>query len=95
MYKVKDIVHGVMEDWIAKREGVGPDAPCAFLKKALTKKELAHIKFNYFKKGILGVYVDSSAWLYSFNLKKTDLLERLRKVESGIRDIRFRIGVIR
>ncbi|KPK96637.1 MAG: hypothetical protein AMJ95_13070 [Omnitrophica WOR_2 bacterium SM23_72] len=93
MDKIKDIVNDVMGDWAVKREGAGPEAPSAWLKKVLTKKELAHIRFNYFKKGVLGVWVDSSSWLYAFNLKKPDLLEKLRKVAGGIQDIRFRIGV--
>jgi hypothetical protein len=91
MDNIKDVVYGVMEDWAT--QGAGEDAPQAWLKKVLTKKELAHIKFNYFKKGVLGAWVDSSVWLYSFNLKKTNLLDKLREVSDGIKDIRFRIGV--
>ncbi|MFH0827093.1 MAG: DciA family protein [Candidatus Omnitrophota bacterium] len=93
MDKIKEVVNGVMGDWAVQKEGAGPDAPQAWLKKVLTKKELEHIKFNYFKKGVLGVWVDSSTWLYSFHLKKTKLLDKLHKVASGVQDIRFRIGV--
>lgn len=82
-------MHGIE----AKKARVGDD-PQALLKRALSKKELKHIKFSYFKKGILGVNVDSSAWLYSLTLQKEDLLARLNKGSSTIKDIRFRIGEI-
>jgi hypothetical protein len=64
------------------------------LKKALTKKELKHIKLNYFKKGILGIRVDSSSWLYQLSLEKENLLNGLRKDLAEIKDIRFSMGEI-
>ncbi|MFH1457650.1 MAG: DciA family protein [Candidatus Omnitrophota bacterium] len=92
MENIKDILHDVIGDLVAKKEGRGKDPVQAWLKKILTRRELEHIKFNYFKKGVLGIWVDSSTWLYALNLKKTDLLGKLRNVSSGIKDIRFRIG---
>lgn len=62
------------------------------LKKTLTKKEIGHIKFNYFKRGILNITVDSSSWLYQLSLSKDDLLARLRKKLKDIKDIRLRLG---
>ena len=62
------------------------------LKKTLTEKELGHIKFNYFKRGILNITVDSSSWLYQLSLSKDDLLARLRKKLKEIKDIRLRLG---
>ncbi len=64
------------------------------LKKTLTKKELKHIKLNYFKKGILGIRVDSSSWLYQLSLEKESLLNGLRKDLTEIKDIRFSMGEI-
>ena len=92
---IKDIVYGVMEDWAAKKEGAQTDSPQVWLKKVLTKRELAHIKFNYFRKGTLGVWVDSSGWLYLLNLKKTKLLEGLCQTSGRVKDIRFKIGDIK
>lgn len=66
--------------------------PEALLKKTLTKKELGHIKFKYFKEGVLGLAVDSSSWLYKFSLQKNELLEKMRKNKGAVKDIRFRIG---
>ena len=65
------------------------------LKKNLTKKEIRHIKFNYFKKGVLNIAVDSSGWLYQLSLKKDVLLAGLRRDLKDIKDIRFRLGQTR
>lgn len=65
-----------------------------FLKKHLTKRELSHIKINYFKKGILNINVDSSIWIYQLSLKKNALLIELRNDIAEIKDINFRLGKI-
>ncbi len=95
MQKIKDVVVGVMKSLAEKKEGQGVDHPQAWLKKVLTKRELAHIKFNYFKKGVLGLHVDSSSWLYSLNLKKTQLLKDLRSLSGSVKEIRFRLGEVK
>ncbi len=92
MESIKDTIQNVMSELKAKKSHPDKLGPEEVLKKALTKKELEHIKFNYFKKGVLGVNVDSSTWLYQFNLKKEDLLGRLKEHLSGIKDIRLRLG---
>jgi len=95
MEVIKDTVMSVMERMASKKTGAADDDPALWLKKALTKKELGHIKFNYFKKGVLNLNVDSSSWLYNFNLHKEELLDKLRKLSKGIKDIRFRIGEVK
>lgn len=95
MEAIKDAIKNVMRDLEAKRQEAFTDDPQALLKQALTKKELKHIKFNYFRKGILNINVESSAWLYHLSLKKEELLARLSKQATGIRDIRFRLGGIK
>ena len=65
-----------------------------WLKKVLTKKELGHIRVKYFSKGILGLSVDSSAWLYILSLKKDALLQELKKEHPALKNINFRIGEI-
>jgi hypothetical protein len=93
MEAIKDTVQSIMQGLASKRTRKDTDGdPEALLKKLLTKKELEHIKFNYFKKGMLSVNVDSSAWLYSLTLKKEELLGALKKNSPNIKDIRFRIG---
>lgn len=92
MEAIKDTLQRVMQSWEAKVKLSARDDPQALLKKCLTKKESGHIKFRYFKKGVLGTNVDSSTWLYYFNLQKEPILSKLRKRSEKIKDIRFHIG---
>jgi len=92
---IKETIAGLMQDWAAQKKRAPPDDPWVLLKKALTKRELRHIKVSYFRKGILGLHVDSSSWLYSLNLRKQTLLSKLTAKSAGIKDIRFRIGEIK
>jgi len=92
MEAIKETVQSVIHNLQAKKtKGMGSD-PEVVLQKILTKRELSHIKCKYFKRGILGISVDSSSWLYSLSLKKEDLLRRLQQGSNKIKDIRFFIG---
>ncbi|MBL7151030.1 MAG: DUF721 domain-containing protein [Candidatus Omnitrophica bacterium] len=97
METIKATVMNVIQGLTAKKEeGVQQADVWILLKKALAKKELRHIKFNYFKKGVLGIRVDSSVWLYSLNLKKERLLVLLNNNPGiQVKSIRFNIGEIR
>ncbi len=97
MEVIKDTVINVIRELSLKKGGdAGRYNPETLLKKALTKKELRHIKFHYFRKGMLGIEVDSSSWLYSLSLKKEKLITKLNAGPSlGVKDIRFIIGEIR
>jgi hypothetical protein len=95
MEAIKDTVMSVMQHLADKKLIAGSNEPQLVLRKALTKKELGHIKVNYFKKGILSVNVDSSSWLYSLTLKKETLLAKLGRKSKEIKDIRFRIGEVK
>jgi len=94
MEAIKDTLQKLMQSWEKKIKLSGQDAPEVLLKKCLTKKELGHIRFRYFKKGILGTSVDSSTWLYYFNLQKEKLLGKLRQQSGKIKEVRFYIGDI-
>lgn len=93
MESIKDTVASVMQG-LAEKKGAGAGFPEDAVKKVLTKKELTHIKVKYFKKGVLGIDVDSSVWLYALNLKKEALTKKLAAIESAIKDIRFRLGEV-
>ena len=67
MEAIKDTVASVLKKLSAKKSETQDGDPEEWLKKVLTKKELEHIKFKYFKKGLLGVSVDSSSWLYKLS----------------------------
>lgn len=92
MELIKDTVQSVFENLTRRKGSAGGDNPEAWVKKTLTKRELRHIKCNYFKKGVLGIGVDSSSWLYYFNLKKEVLLKQLTKQSGQIKGIHFYLG---
>lgn len=95
MEAIKETLENVMQAWEKKIRSHPQDDPKLLLKKCLTKKESGHIKFRYFKKGVLSLNVDSSSWLYYFDLQKEGLLNKLRKQSVSIKDIRFYIGEIK
>ena len=94
MEPLKNTVDQLMAGLAAKKNSSCDAGPEQWLKKALTKKELGHIKVKYFSKGILGLSVDSSTWLYALSLKKEDLLGKLKKDNPGLKNIILRIGEI-
>ena len=94
MELLKNTLDEVMQGLCAKKTALLDAGPEQWLKKALTKKELRHIKVKYFNKGILGLSVDSSAWLYILSLKKEELLGKLQKENPGLKNINLRIGEI-
>lgn len=95
MEQIKDTI-GRLLDGIRNHNTLsGQNDPEAWLKKVLTKKELRHIKCNYFRNGTISVNVDSSVWLYQLNLRKKDLLFQLTQESSIIQDIHFRLGEVK
>lgn len=92
METIKSTIEQFMKSLQVKSEKSSKDNPEELLKKVLTKKEFEHIKFNYFQKGILGLKVDSSVWLYYLNLQKQELLTRLNKEKSLVKEIHLRLG---
>jgi len=94
MEQIKDTVRSVFEKLATQKKEPAQANPANWLKKSLTKKELRHIKCDYFRKGVLGLSVDSSSWLYYFNLKKTEILARLVKQSNDIKDAHFYLGDI-
>ena len=92
MEHLKNTLDALMRGLSDKKEGASGIGPEQWLKKALTKKELRHIKVKYFSKGVLGLSVNSSAWLYILSLKKEGLLHELKKENPGLKNINLRIG---
>lgn len=94
MEPIKSAINELMRSLTANNEQAAGRDPEALLKKLLTKRELKHIKFKYFRKRIFGIIVDSSAWIYQLNLKKESLLSGLRNDIKEIKDIRFHLGEV-
>lgn len=92
MEPIKDTVKNVM-GLLEDKKNLGPRVnPQDLVSQVLGKKRQRHIRFNYFKKGILDISVDSSPWLYQLNLEKRDLLQKLSKKAEEIKDIHFHVG---
>ena len=94
MELLKNTLADLMCQLSAKKTVFQDTGPAQWLKKTLTKKELGHIRVKYFNKGILGLSVDSSAWLYILSLKKEELLKELKKENPELKNINFRIGEV-
>jgi len=91
---IKETIIGLIHSWESRKKDDLAEDPDELLKKILTKKEIGHIKVDYFRKGILGLSVDSSSWLYHLNLRKKQILEGLQKESRNIKEIRLRIGEV-
>lgn len=94
MEVIRDIIQGLFETW-EKKKSQPIDEPKVILKNILTKQEKQHAQFGYFRKGVLGISVDSSVWLYQLNLKKESLLAKLRESFSDIKDIHLYLGEVK
>jgi len=95
MEAIKDSVARFMQALTQRQIAVPDGSLSGLLKKVLTKSELEHIKINYFKGGVLNLFVDSSSWLYNFNLKKEQILKQLQEEDKKIKDLRLRIGDVK
>ena len=93
--KIKDTINNVIRSLETKKEGPGRDNLYGWMQEVFSKKELKHIEFDYFHRGILGIIVDSSTWLYHLNLKKEALLLQLNKRDALVKNIRFRLGGVK
>ncbi|MCX5711796.1 MAG: DciA family protein [Candidatus Omnitrophica bacterium] len=93
MELIKDTVSSLLKKL---QEKGGPDKPHPedVLKNILTKRELGHIKVKYFKAGVLYLSVDSSGWLFNFNLKKQALRDSLKAKLPEIKEIRMSLGPV-
>ena len=95
MEQIKGVIEGVIRNLTTKNSLDKKSGPEDWLKKTLTKKELGHIKFHYFRKGVLGVRVDSSAWMYSLSLKKEQLLMKIKECNPEIKEIHWSLGDVK
>jgi hypothetical protein len=81
-----------MQILAAKQKVSAKENPAFVFDKIFSKETLKHVKFGYFKKGLLCIYVDSSSWMFQLNLEKDKLLGQFNKHQSKIKEIKFRLG---
>ena len=92
MEPIKQTVFSILEGIKKKKEEDSFKNPEVLLKKVLAKREISHVWFSSFTKGILRLKVDSSSWLYYLSLRKEALAKRLSDDLPGLKDIKFSIG---
>ena len=91
MEQIKEIVQDVIGDMVQNKK----DRYESILKvwsDVLGKKARNHTKIINVSKGKLLVNVDSSVWLFQLNLKRSQLLKKLKEAKVELEDISFRIG---
>jgi hypothetical protein len=93
MEAIEKTINDVMLSLEAKQKV--EDDPGNLFNRLLTRQERQHARFAYFKKGVVNVEVDSSAWLYRLSLKKEEFLQKFGRKSQAIKDIRFRLGEIK
>ena len=85
----------MMRDLTLNRAAQKGQDPQEWLKLALTKRQMRHIKVKYFRKGILGLSVDSSGWLYTFSLQKARIVRQLQEQAPLLKDVHFSVGEVK
>ena len=91
MDDIKDIIKTVVGK-ISSQRASGQKDIVSVWENILKKKERTHAKISGLKEGQLMVNIDSSAWLYQFNIKKKKILEEIQKEIPEVQKIYFRIG---
>lgn len=94
MEEIKDTITKVIKSLEEKKNASGGADIEDVLKKVLTKSEIKHIKIQYFRSGVLGLAVDSSAWMYAITLRKQVLLAAFEAASCAVKDVRLSIGAI-
>ena len=94
MEPIKQALDELFKDLQARKEKAAELNPDFLVKKVFSRKELEHCRAGYFKNGILQIKVDSSTWLYYFNLHKKEALEKISGQNPQIKDLKFSLGEI-
>jgi len=95
MELIKDTIQQLIGEWKTQKKLLPKDDIAQIVHKTLSLKEREHVRLIYCRNGVLGLAVDSSAWLYQLTLHKTKLLDKLNKKMKDmprIKDVRFHIG---
>ncbi len=78
MEAIKETLEVLLKDLKVRKERVSTISPEFLAKKVFSRKESEHAQAGFLKNGIFYIKVDSSTWLYYFNLHKKELLEKLK-----------------
>ncbi len=94
--KLESLLKKVMKD-LGKKGKLTEEVMAEIWKEAVGENASKHTKPKSIKKGTLFITVDDSSWMYDLTLKKRDIVSSLDGKLKGrkVKDIRFRIGVIK
>src|SRR4051812_8687224 len=90
MDSIRDIIPQVIENLSGKRPNSARNIHEVW--KMVVKEGAPHSTVMDFKKGILRINVDSSAWLYQLNLQKAEFLKGLKNELPELTDIIYKVG---
>jgi len=94
METIKQTLEVLLKDLQARKEKAAEVTPDFLVKKVFSRKELEHCQAGSLKNGILQIKVDSSTWLYYFNLHKKEAQEKFSGQNSQIKGLKFSLGEI-
>ncbi len=94
MEAIKETLEVLLKDLKVRKDRVSTISPEFLAKKVFSRKESEHAHAGFLKNGVFYIKVDSSTWLYYFNLHKKELLEKLSGQNSQIKDLKFSMGEI-
>ena len=94
MDSIKDVITQVIEK-MALRQPETQIKIQRIWKNILDAQEEEHTLIVELKEKILYVNVDSPAWLFHVNFKKTKILERLKEEVPEVEKILFKIGKVK
>ncbi len=94
MEAIKETLGFLLKDLNTRREKAATSSPEFLAKKVFSRKESEHAQPGILKNGVLYIKVDSSTWLYYFNLHKKELLGKFFGQNNQIKDIKFSLGQV-
>jgi hypothetical protein len=89
---IKQPLEALLKELEARKEKASQMDPEFLAKKVFSRKEAPHARVGSFKNGALFLKVDSSTWLYYFNLHKKELLEKFSGANAQIKELKFGLG---
>lgn len=95
MEQIKDTIQALFKDWTEKGKLVIAEDIEALVGRVFSAEEAKHLRPRAVKGGVLALIVDSSTWLYYFNLHRRRLTDKLRAEAPGITEVKFSIGQVR
>ncbi len=93
MESIKNIMLSVMDGFNAQKPQSQEKIQRVW-ERLINPQELKHTRIVEFENGILKIHIDSSAWLYQFNIKKKIILEQLKEEIPQVQQIIFKIGKV-